>query len=64
MPLDSPARSLIAFLDFEAMLTDLVPTTAARIMSILQRLAPGPVGETPRVMIQAKIEKACKEALA
>ena len=37
-------------------------TTKARIMAIAPRLAPELVGETSRVMIQAKIEKASKEA--
>jgi phage terminase Nu1 subunit (DNA packaging protein) len=54
----------VAISDFEATLTDLVLTTKARIMAIPQRLAPELVGERSRVMIQAKIEKACKESLA
>ena len=33
-------------------------------MAIPPRLAPELVGEQSRMMIQAKIEKACKEALA
>lgn len=48
----------------EKELTDLVLTTKARIMAIPPRLAPELVGETSRVMIQAKLEKACKESLA
>jgi hypothetical protein len=32
-------------------------------MAIPQRLAPELVGETSRVMIQAKLEKMCKELL-
>jgi phage terminase Nu1 subunit (DNA packaging protein) len=55
---------LVALPDIEAMLTDLVLTTKARIMAIPPRLAPELVGETSAVMIHAKIEKACKEALA
>ena len=55
---------LIAISDVETMVTDLVLTTKARIMALAPRLAPELVGETSRVMIQAKIEKACKEALA
>jgi phage terminase Nu1 subunit (DNA packaging protein) len=54
---------LIALSDVEAELTDLVLTTKARIMAIPQRVAPELIGETSRVMIQAKLEKACKEAL-
>jgi len=38
--------------------------TKARIMAIPSLLAPEVMGETSRVMIQAKIEKSCKEALA
>lgn len=55
---------LVALPDVEQMLTDLVLTTKARMMSIPPRLAPELVGETSRVMIQAKIEKSVKEALA
>ena len=55
---------LVAIPDVEELLTDLVLTTKARIMSIPPRLAPELVGETSQVMIQAKIEKACKEALS
>jgi phage terminase Nu1 subunit (DNA packaging protein) len=55
---------LVALPDIEATLTDLVLTTKARIMAIPPRLAPELLGETSRTMIQAKLEKACKEALA
>lgn len=55
---------LVALPDIETTLTDLVLTTKARIMAIPPRLAPELVGETSRVMIQAKLEKACKESLA
>lgn len=55
---------VVALPDIEATLTDLVLTTKARIMAIAPRLAPELVGETSRVMIQAKLEKACKESLA
>jgi len=55
---------LVALPDIEKMVTDLVLTTKARIMAIPPRLAPELVGETSRVMIQAKLEKACKESLA
>lgn len=58
-------RSLvIAIADYERTLADLILTTKARIMAMPPRLAPELVGETSRVMIQAKIEKACKESLA
>jgi phage terminase Nu1 subunit (DNA packaging protein) len=55
---------LVALPDIEATLTDLVLTTKARIMAIPPRLAPELVGERSRVMIQAKLEKACNESLA
>lgn len=55
---------MVAMPDVEKMVTDLVLTTKARIMAIPPRLAPELVGETSRVMIQAKLEKACKESLA
>jgi phage terminase Nu1 subunit (DNA packaging protein) len=55
---------VVALPDLEATLTDLVLTTKARIMAIPPRLAPELVGEMSRVMIQAKLEKACKESLA
>src|ERR1700688_4760801 len=55
---------LVAIPDIEQMFTDLVLTTKARIMAIPPRLAPELVGEPSRVMIQAKIEKACNESLA
>ena len=55
---------LVAIQDVEMEITDLVLTTKARIMAIPHRLAPELVGEQSRVMIQAKIEKACRESLA
>jgi phage terminase Nu1 subunit (DNA packaging protein) len=64
MELAKDRCQLVALPDVEHMLTDLVLTTKARIMAIAPRLAPELVGETSRVMIQAKIEKSCKEALS
>lgn len=55
--------NLISIVDFEKEMTDLVLTTKARVMAIAPRIAPELVGENSRVMIQAKVEKACKEAL-
>ena len=55
---------LVAIQDVEKAMTDLVLTTKARIMAIPPRLAPDLVGETSRMMVQAKLEKACKEALS
>jgi hypothetical protein len=55
---------LMALPDVEKMLTDLMLATKTRIMAIPPRLAPELIGETSRLMIQAKLEKACKESLA
>jgi terminase small subunit / prophage DNA-packing protein len=55
---------LVAVQDVEKAMTDLMRTTTAEIMAIPSRLAPQLVGETSRVMVHAKIEKACKESLA
>jgi hypothetical protein len=54
----------VAIPDVEKMMTDLVLTTKARMMAIPPRLAPDLVGEGSRVMIQAKLEKALKEAMS
>jgi phage terminase Nu1 subunit (DNA packaging protein) len=64
MELAKERSQLVALPDVEAILIDLVLTTKARIMAIPPRLAPELVGETSRVMIQAKLEKAYKESLA
>lgn len=63
MELAKERSQLVATHDVEQMFTDLVLTTTATIMAIPPRLAPELVGETSRIMIQAKIEKAVKEAL-
>ena len=55
---------LVAIQDVEHAMTDLVLITKARIMAVGARVAPELVGETSRVMIQAVIEKAHKEALS
>lgn len=54
---------LVAIQDVEKAMTDLVLTTKARVMAVAPRLAPELLGETSRVMVHAKIEKALKEAL-
>lgn len=54
----------VAIRDVEIAITDLVLTTKASIMSIPARLASELVGENSRTVIQAKLEKACKESLA
>jgi phage terminase Nu1 subunit (DNA packaging protein) len=57
-------RSLvISIADYERTLADIILTTKARVMAIPPRVAPEVVGQTSRVMAQALIEKACKEAL-
>jgi terminase small subunit / prophage DNA-packing protein len=55
---------LVAIQDVEKEFTDLVLVTKARIMAIPARCAPDLVGETSSLMIMAKLEKACKEALS
>lgn len=55
---------LLAIPDVEQIFTDLVLTTTATIMAIPPRVAPELVGEASRVMIQAKLEKAFREALS
>jgi phage terminase Nu1 subunit (DNA packaging protein) len=55
---------LVSILDVEKTLSDLVLTTKARIMAIAPRLAADLVGESSRNMIQAKIEKEIRAALA
>lgn len=47
----------------ELILADMVLDTKARVMAVAPRAAPDLVGETSRVMIQAKLEKHLKEAL-
>jgi hypothetical protein len=64
MELASQRSQLVAIEDVERAVTDLVRTTTARVMIIAPRLAAELVGEASRVMIQAKLEKACRESLA
>ena len=64
MELAEKRGQMVAIQDVEIEMTNLIVTTKARIMGIPPRVAPDLVGETSRVMIQAKIEKACKEALS
>jgi phage terminase Nu1 subunit (DNA packaging protein) len=54
---------LVTIDDVEKEMSDLVLTTKARVLAVAPRLAPELLGETSRVMAQAKIEKALKEAL-
>lgn len=64
MELAKERGQLISLGTHESELTNLVLTTKARIMAIPPRLAPELVTENSRLMIQAKLEAACKEALA
>jgi hypothetical protein len=64
MELSKQRSQLVAIQDVEKAVADLVRTTTARLMAIVPRLAPELVGETSRVMIQAKLDKACRETLA
>jgi hypothetical protein len=54
---------LVAIVDVEKTMSDLVLTTKARMMGVAPRLAADLVGETSRVMIQAKVEKEIRAAL-
>jgi phage terminase Nu1 subunit (DNA packaging protein) len=64
MQLARERSQLISLADYEHALADLFGTTETRIMAIPSRLAPELVGETSRVMVQAKIEKAFRQALS
>jgi len=64
MELAKERSLLVPIPEIEKAIADLVLTTKARMMAIPPRVAPDLVGETSRVMIQAKLEKAIKEALA
>jgi phage terminase Nu1 subunit (DNA packaging protein) len=55
---------LVSIEDVEREMTDLILVTKARVLAVGARVAPELVGETSRVMIQAVIEKAHKEALS
>jgi phage terminase Nu1 subunit (DNA packaging protein) len=54
---------LVLIDEVEKEMADLILTTKARVLAVAPRVAPELVGETSRVMVQAKIEKALKEAL-
>jgi phage terminase Nu1 subunit (DNA packaging protein) len=54
---------LVSIDEVERELADLILTTKARVMAVAPRLAPELVGETSRVMVHAKIEKALSDAL-
>jgi phage terminase Nu1 subunit (DNA packaging protein) len=64
LDLATKRRDLVAIADVEKAHTDLVITTKARILAVPARVAADLVGEQSRVMAQAKVEKALKEALS
>jgi phage terminase Nu1 subunit (DNA packaging protein) len=64
MELASQRSSVIPVADYERTLAAFVLTVKARIMAIAPRVAPEVTGQNSRVMIQALIEKQCKEALS
>lgn len=54
---------LVSVKDADEAIAELVRVTTAHVMAIPARLAPELVGETSRVMVQAKIERAVKDTL-
>ncbi len=54
---------LISIGDVEREMTNLILTTKVRIMAVAPQLALEILGETSRIMVHAKIEKALQEAL-
>jgi hypothetical protein len=54
---------LVSVEDVERAMTDLIVVTEARVMAVAPRLAPELVGETSRIMIHAKLERALSETL-
>ena len=61
--LSKQRSQLVAIQDVDRAMNDLVVTTRARVMAIAPRLAPELLGQTSRVMVHAKIEKAVKDVL-
>jgi phage terminase Nu1 subunit (DNA packaging protein) len=55
---------LVPVADAQAFINELVDVTTTYVMAVPPRLAPELVGETSRIMVQAKIEKAFKAALS
>lgn len=55
--------SLVSLDDARIAISDMVHMTKARMLAIPARLAVEVMGETSRVMVQAKIEKSIKESL-
>lgn len=63
MELAKERALVVAIDDVEKEMTNLVLVTKARVMAVAPRVSPELVGETSRLMIQAKLEKALKDAL-
>jgi len=61
--LSKQRSQLVAIQDVDRAWNDLVVTTRARVMAIAPRLAHELLGQTSRVMVHAKIEKAVKDVL-
>lgn len=64
MELAKARSETISIDDHTRVLSELVMETKARMMSIPARAAADVVGETSRVMVQAKIEKRVREAMS
>jgi phage terminase Nu1 subunit (DNA packaging protein) len=64
MELAEQRSQLVAIQDIDKAVADLARTVTARVMAVPPRLAPELVGETSRMMLQAKMERAFRETLA
>lgn len=64
MELSRQRSQLVAVSDVDQAFAELATIVTSHIMAIPPRLAPELVGETSRVMVQAKIEKATRAALS
>lgn len=64
MELASQRSSVISVADYERTLAVVIETTKSGVMAIAPRAAPEVIGQESRVMVQALLEKQCKEALA
>jgi phage terminase Nu1 subunit (DNA packaging protein) len=62
--LSEQRSQLVAIQDVDKAVADLARAVSARVMAVPPRLAPELVGETSRMMIQAKIERSFRETLA
>jgi phage terminase Nu1 subunit (DNA packaging protein) len=64
LELAKKSGTMVSIEDVEREWSALVLSTKARVLAIPPRAAPELVGETSRLMIQAKLERFCKEALS